>query len=163
MSEQEYGETLKFFADWQKIEKKRSCLNFQKVVSRSGVPTLNIEIAPLEKDGTARWGQKLTIQLSLKELTQLSALVLLSKKYIDNFEARYHGDSRNKGLSVFDNGKSGMILQISEAGQMLEHGIDQYQRLELAVFIIQQLSKALKISYACTVVTLKSLYCIDCN
>lgn len=56
-----------------------------------------------------------------------------------------------------------MILQISEAGQTLEHGIDQYQRLELAVFIIQQLSAALKISYACTIVTLKNLYCIDCN
>ncbi|EPH2169350.1 hypothetical protein AB6F54_20050 [Providencia huaxiensis] len=161
MSEQVYGDTLKFFADWQKNEKKRSCLNFQKVVSRSGVPTLNIEIAPLEKDGTARWEQKLTIQLSLKELTQLSALVLLSKKYIDNLDARYHGDHRNKGLSVFDNGKSGMIFMISEAGQMQEHGIDQYQRLELTVFIVQQLSAALKISYACTVVTLKSLYLID--
>lgn len=89
--------------------------------------------------------------------------MLLSKKYIDNFEARYHGDSRNKGLSVFDNGKSGMIFLISEAGQTQEHGIDQYQRLELAVFIVQQLSAALKTSYACTVVTLKSLYCIDCN
>lgn len=162
MSEIMYGDTLKFFADWQKIEKKRSCINFQKVVSRTGVPTLNIEIAPLEKDGTARWEQKTTIQLSLKELTQLSALVLLSKKYIDNLDARYHGDHRNKGLSVFDNDKSGMIFQISEAGQMQEHGIDQYQRLELAVFIVQQLSAALKISYACTVVTLKSLYSDNC-
>ncbi|MEM7975367.1 hypothetical protein Q4R33_17600 [Morganella morganii subsp. sibonii] len=88
--------------------------------------------------------------------------MLLSKKYIDNLDARYHGDHRNKGLSVFDNGKSGMIFQISEAGQMQEHGIDQYQRLELAVFIVQQLSAALKISYACTVVTLKSLYSDNC-
>ncbi|HFT6957301.1 TPA: hypothetical protein ACGRPM_003769 [Proteus mirabilis] len=79
MSEIMYGDTLKFFADWQKIEKKRSCINFQKVVSRTGVPTLNIEIAPLEKDGTARWEQKTTIQLSLKELTQLSALGVVSE------------------------------------------------------------------------------------
>ena len=44
MTEQSYGESLKFFSDWQKDPAKRTGLNVQHTLTRGEYPTVSIEI-----------------------------------------------------------------------------------------------------------------------
>lgn len=57
MTEQSYGESLKFFSDWQKDPAKRTGLNVQHTLTRGEYPTVSIEIAPIRASGSAQTGK----------------------------------------------------------------------------------------------------------
>lgn len=63
MTEQSYGESLKFFSDWQKDPAKRTGLNVQHTLTRGEYPTVSIEIAPIRASGSSPdWKSKITVQ-----------------------------------------------------------------------------------------------------
>ncbi len=65
MTEQSYGESLKFFSDWQKDPAKRTGLNVQHTLTRGEYPTVSIEIAPIRASGSSPdWKSKITVQLT---------------------------------------------------------------------------------------------------
>lgn len=60
MTEQSYGESLKFFSDWQKDPAKRTGLNVQHTLTRGEYPTVSIEIAPIRASGSSPdWKSKI--------------------------------------------------------------------------------------------------------
>ncbi|HHU4054984.1 TPA: hypothetical protein ACUB6Y_005463 [Raoultella ornithinolytica] len=60
MTEQSYGESLKFFSDWQKDPAKRTGLNVQHTLTRGEYPTVSIEIAPIRASGSSPdWKSKM--------------------------------------------------------------------------------------------------------
>ncbi|WP_404990065.1 hypothetical protein [Citrobacter freundii] len=97
MTEQSYGDSIKFFSDWQKDPAKRTGLNVQHTLTRGEYPTVSIEIAPIRASGSSPdWKSKITVQLTRGELTAFCSVLfgLRSKA-----EGSYHGDSKNKGSS----------------------------------------------------------------
>ena len=112
MTEQSYGESLKFFSDWQKDPAKRTGLNVQHTLTRGEYPTVSIEIAPIRASGSSPdWKSKITVQLTRGELTAFCSVLfgLRSKA-----EGSYHGDAKNKSFAVYNNGKAGVAIILSE-------------------------------------------------
>lgn len=76
MTEQSYGESLKFFSDWQKDPAKRTGLNVQHTLTRGEYPTVSIEIAPIRASGSSPdWKSKITVQLTRGELTAFCSVL----------------------------------------------------------------------------------------
>ncbi|PHM72282.1 hypothetical protein [Xenorhabdus sp. KJ12.1] len=145
MSESRFEESVTFYADRQKDEKKRTALNIQySVREKSKELTVNVEMAKiLQFSNEAEWSNKIYLQLSKHELTDFCELLFGLKKSI---EFNYHGPNKNKGLTVHNNDAKGVMLVISEAGNTLQHLLSHHQRIELGVFIIRRQAMAWKIS-----------------
>src|SRR5690554_5072362 len=70
MTEEIYGEAMKFFSDRQQDPGKRTGLNVQFTETRKKYPTLSVEVAPILEPGQSPyWASKITIQLTPTELT----------------------------------------------------------------------------------------------
>ena len=142
----QFGENINFYADWVKSEAHRTGLNIQCVLSRAGFPTLNIELAPIPKpSATPAWGEKITLQLTSKELFAAGAVIL---GVLPSCIGSYHGSSKNKGFSIFDNMDRGVAISLTEGGKSLGHLVSPDQRIELAAFVVRRISDALKVSVA---------------
>ncbi len=139
----EFGENINFYNDWVHSDNFRTGLNVQCVISRQSKPTLNIEVAPITKKGESpQWGQKITLQLTAKELVEFSALLLGLQTVCGG---KYHGAARNKGFTVHDNTDKGLIITLSEAGRTICHSLGRPERAQLAVFVVRQLAQAWKV------------------
>ncbi|MGY0157566.1 hypothetical protein ACVQK1_15975 [Edwardsiella tarda] len=144
MTEQPYGESLKFFSDGQKDPIKKTGLNIQHTLTRGGYPTVSIEIAPIRAAGsTADWKNKITLQLTRNELTAFCGVLFSLRNEV---KGAYHGDAKNKGFAAYNNGKAGVAIILSEKGVQLHHLINNEDRLEIAVFTVRQLSAAWKVT-----------------
>jgi len=139
-----YGEALTFFADWQRDETKRTALNIQYTEKPKGnVLTLNVEMATIGVNNIPEWDSKISLQLSKYELTDLCSLLFGLKKKV---EAKYHGQHKNKGFTLYNNGATGVIIQLSEAGRVLQHLLGHHQRIELGVFVLRRQAQAWGVS-----------------
>ncbi|ENG9418055.1 hypothetical protein ACY3XD_003637 [Vibrio cholerae] len=161
MTEQSYGESLKFFSDWQKDPAKRTGLNVQHTLTRGEYPTVSIEIAPIMASGSSPdWKSKITVQLTRGELTAFCSVLfgLRSKA-----EGSYHGDSKNKSFAVYNNGKAGVAIILSERGNQLQNFINDDDRMELAVFVVRQLSNSWKVTPSDAIALLRQSAWMDRN
>lgn len=143
MAEKKYDESMKFYGDRQKDERRCTALNIQySSIEKSSVLTVNIEMAKLA-GSVADWDNKIYLQLSRYELTGFCELLFGLKKKV---EFKYHGSSKNKGLTAHNNGAQGIMLVISEAGVILQHVLNHEQRIELGAFIIRRQAMAWQVT-----------------
>ena len=141
-----YGEQLKFYADRQKDAQKRTALDVQYVESlgKEKALTLNVSLALMDAGTTAvDWNSKITIQLSSHELTSLCGVLFGLEA---DMKAKFHGDSKNKGLTVMNNGPAGCGVNISQAGQVYTHMLDHAKRIELGAFVLRRQAQAWQMS-----------------
>lgn len=140
MTENEYGDSLKFYGDWSTDAMYRTGLNLQYVVSRTGDLTLHIEAAPIAERGQSpSWENKVTLQLTKAELVSVCATLL---GYRRTAKGAFHGTARNKGFQVSSNPSKGALFVLSEQGKTVRHMIDQSGRAEAAAFVVQRLGQA---------------------
>jgi hypothetical protein len=140
----DFGETIKFCADRQSDPSKRTGLNVQFTATRQNYPTLSIEVAPILKPvQSPDWSSKIIIQLTRNELTAFCSVLFALRK---TMTASYHGESRNKGVSAYNNGANGAVIVLSEQGRQLQSFLTPDDRLELAVFSIRRLSMAWQVA-----------------
>lgn len=158
----EYGESLKFYSDGQRDPAKRTGLNIQYTLTRGGYPTISIEIAPIRNPGTPpNWDtDKVTIQLTKGELTAFCSVLFGLRK---EATGAYHGDANNKSFAVYNNGKSGVAIILSERGNQLQNFLSSDDRMELAVFSIRRLSEAWKVSTSDAIALLRQAAWMDKN
>lgn len=142
MAENNYEESVKFFGDRQRDEKKCTALNVQYTQTPKQLMTVNVEMAKMI-NAAADWSNKIYLQLSQYELMHLCELLFGLRK---TAEFKYHGGSKNKGLTVHNNGSQGVMLVISEAGTQLHHLLNHDQRIELGVFVIRRLALSWQVS-----------------
>lgn len=161
MTEQPFGESLKFFSDWQKEPSKRTGLNVQHTLTRADYPTLSIELAPIEKSGTSpNWKNKITLQLTRSELTAFCSVMF---GFRNEVKGSYHGDANNKNFGVYNNGKSGVVIILGESGVQLQHFINPDDRMEIAVFSVRQLSTGWKVTTSDAISLLRQSAWMDRN
>lgn len=149
------------FSDWQKDPAKRTGLNVQHTLTRGEYPTVSIEIAPIRASGSSPdWKSKITVQLTRGELTAFCSVLfgLRSKA-----EGSYHGDAKNKSFAVYNNGKAGVAIILSERGNQLQNFINDDDRMELAVFAVRQLSNAWKVTPSDAIALLRQSAWMDRN
>lgn len=142
-----FGEALSFYADRQHDEDKRTAINLQytevKKNKRSNA-TINIEMAFMPAgDDKPQWADKIFVQLSPEELTGFCELLFGLRR---EFECKFHGPSRNKGVTVYNNDERGVLIQLSEAGRVMKHMLTHSQRIELGVFVIRRQAMSWQIS-----------------
>ncbi len=150
---QNFGEAIKFYADRQKDKLKRTALNVQYVETKGKTLSVNVEMAIIPVNSTkADWDHKVVVQLSIHELADVCSTLFGLKREV---RANYHGDNRNKGITVINNGSKGASIQLSEAGSVMQHLLSHQQRVELGVFIIRRLAMAWQISVSDTLAILR--------
>ncbi|BBA64764.1 hypothetical protein [Escherichia coli] len=138
-----FEESLKFYGDRQRDEKKCTALNVQySAIPKKSVMTVNVEMAKLT-GATADWENKIYLQLSQYELRHFCELLFGLRK---TAEFKYHGAGKNKGLTIHNNGAQGVMLVISEAGITLQHLLSHDQRIELGAFVIRRLALSWQVS-----------------
>lgn len=142
-----FGEAKTFYADRQSDEQKKTGLNVQYTVretSKDSDLTLNVEMSVISQiTSIPDWKDKISLQLSSVELTGFCEVLFgLSPKA----EFKFHGPDRNKGMTIYNNNSKGVLLQLSEAGRMLQHMLNHNQRIELGVFVIRRQADAWKMS-----------------
>ncbi|MBO1520449.1 hypothetical protein [Oceanisphaera pacifica] len=153
MSEQVFGESMKFFSDRHPDPNKRTALNVQYTLTRAGHPTVSIEIAPIYQVGAPpAWTEKITVQLTRTELTSFSCVLFELKKEV---KSSYHGVAKNKSIAVYGNGPLGSAINLAESGRQLQHFLTTEDRLELAVFVVRRLSEAWKVAPSDTIALLR--------
>ncbi|MBP4004280.1 hypothetical protein [Escherichia coli] len=161
VTEQFYGESLKFFSDGQQDPAKRTGINIQHTLTRNDYPTLSIEIAPIrEPKASADWKSKITVQLTRSELTAFCSVLFGLR---NEAKGAFHGDAKNKSFAIYNNGKSGVAIILSERGNQLQNFIRDDDRMELAVFAVRQLATAWKVSPSDTIALLRQLAWMDKN
>lgn len=133
----------------------------QHTLTRGEYPTVSIEIAPIRASGPSPdWKSKITVQLTRGELTAFCSVLfgLRSKA-----EGSYHGDAKNKSFAVYNNGKAGVAIILSERGNQLQNFINDDDRMELAVFAVRQLSNAWKVTPSDAIALLRQSAWMDRN
>lgn len=136
----DFGASLKFYADWSGEPSARTGLNVQHVASRAGSLTLNLELAPiLEARQSPDWQQKTTLQLSPSELVDVCAVLL---GYRRTTKGAYHGPARNKGFQAHSNPAKGAMIALSEQGRILKHLLNQSDRACLAAFVLNRVAES---------------------
>lgn len=145
MSQQNnFGEALTFYADRHPEPLKRTAMNVQYTSSRLGLQTLSIEMTTINSPGESPdWASKTIIQLTKSELTGLCGVLFGLKSEV---KASFHGENKNKGMAVYNNGAQGAAVTISVAGRHLHHFLSPDDRLELGVFTLRRLSDAWKVT-----------------
>lgn len=138
MSEQAFGETLKFYRDWDQKPQRRTALNAQFVETRQNVPSVQFELAPIPKAGAAAsWSDKITLQLSREELAGCCS-VLLGRR--NSFEGSFHGDAKNKGFQIRSGLNQGALIILSQAGRNMMHILSSVDRMTLCAFLVRRLA-----------------------
>lgn len=138
-TDQEFGEQLTFYADWHGADNRRTGLNAQFVTTRRGELALAIEVAPILRAGQAPdWPNKITVHLSMDELAEFCAVLL---GCMEQAQALYHGDSRNKGIQVRARPGIGGWIGLSQAGRNLQFVLSSTQRMSLCAFALRRLSQ----------------------
>jgi hypothetical protein len=151
--QKEFGESKKYFSDRHPDEEKRTAINVQYTNTRSGNPTISVEIVKIVKPGIAPdWKAKTTVQLTPGELTAFCSVLFGLRK---EMSGAYHGEARNKSIAVYNNGQKGVGIVISEAGRQLQHFMAPDGRLELAVFAVRRLSNAWKVEVSDVIALLR--------
>lgn len=137
---QEFGRSLKFYADWPNDPVMRTALHLQYVAARDGSLTLNMEIAPIPAASKQPlWNTKIVLQFTQSELVSLCSTLLGFRKTV---RAAYHGSSRNKGFQIHSNPAKGALFAVSEKGSQLRHMLDQSGRAQAAAFVLSRLSES---------------------
>ncbi|WP_257010474.1 hypothetical protein [Pseudoalteromonas sp. JB197] len=95
---------------------------------------------------------KTIIQLTKSELTGLCGVLFGLKSEV---KASFHGENKNKGMAVYNNGAQGAAVTISVAGRHLHHFLSPDDRLELGVFTLRRLSDAWKVTPSDTLAILR--------
>lgn len=135
-----FGEGIKFYADWHSDPVLRTALHVQFCQNKAGQATMDIEVAPiLEARESPQWDQKIRLQLSMAELTAVTATLLGVRK---SAKGSYHGAGRNKGFQVHSNPSKGSLFAVSEKGRQLRHLLDQDGRAQAAAFFLRRLAQA---------------------
>ena len=159
MTPSDFGEALKFFSDRQPDPSKRTGLNVQYTETRHQYPTLSVEIAPILKAAQSpQWSDKITVQLTRNELTAFCGVLFGLRK---SASGSYHGEAKNKGFSVYNNGSSGAAIVVSEQGRQLQNFLTPDDRIELAVFAVRRLSIAWKVTPADAIALLRQASLIE--
>ncbi len=73
----------------------------------------------------------------------------------------YHGDANNKSFAVYNNGKAGVALIVSQRGEQLHHFLSADDRMEAAVFFIRRLAEAWKVSSSDAIALLRQAAWMD--
>lgn len=126
------------FGDAYKAYKReqRVAVTIQQVFSRSGRPTINIDLA--EFLGTeADWENKLTVQLMRQELIDAMRVIL---GWAPELVTRFHSDDRNKSAVIRNNPDGSLFLGIAVGKEtkrciVLEHAA----RYDIAQIVGRQL------------------------
>ncbi|MCB5163026.1 hypothetical protein [Marinomonas algarum] len=159
MSEENFGENLKFYADRHPDPAQRTALNVQYSFGREGKETLNLEIAQIYTVGAPpEWKSKITLQLTSNELIAFCCTLLGVRP---EMKGAYHGANRNKGIATYDNGSKGLLISLSEQGRMLNHALQPDQRLDLLAFSIRRLSEKWKMSVVDSIALLRQARLIE--
>lgn len=161
MTEQSYGDSIKFFSDWQKDPAKRTGLNVQHTLTRGEYPTVSIEIAPIRASGSSPdWKSKITVQLTRGELTAFCSVLfgLRSKA-----EVPITGTRRIRALRFTTTARPVLRSSLSERGNQLQNFINDDDRMELAVFAVRQLSNAWKVTPSDAIALLRQSAWMDRN
>ncbi|MCE0759416.1 hypothetical protein LWH94_09385 [Marinobacter sp. G11] len=159
MTEEIYGEAMKFFSDRQQDPGKRTGLNVQFTATRKKYPTLSVEVAPILEPGQSPyWARKITIQLTPTELTAFCGVMFGLRK---SMKGAYHGEAKNKGIAAYNNGPSGAVIALSEQGRQLQNFLTPEDRLELAVFSTRRLAEAWKVTPSDAVAFLRQAAWLD--
>lgn len=144
MTQNTFGETLKFYSDRHPDPEKRTAITIQYTFSRSKRPTLSVEMVKISEPGTApNWDSKIIVQLTQGELTGLCGVLFGLKHQV---KGSYHGDAHNKGIAAYNNGPDGAAISVSEKGKHLHHLLKPDDRLDLGVFALRRLSDGWKVT-----------------
>ena len=143
MTQDEYGETLKFYADRATDPQKRTAMNVQCTFTRAGVETLSVELVQIQTGRKPNWSDKISLQLTKTELKDMCRVLFGLK---DQMKGSYHGDAHNKGIAVYDNGPQGAAVSVSEKGRKLYHILTPDDRLDLGVFVLRRLAHFWKVT-----------------
>jgi len=111
MSQQNnFGEALTFYADRHPDPLKRTAMNVQYTSSRLSLQTLSIEMTTINSPGESPdWANKTIIQLTKSELTGLCGVLFGLKSEV---KASFHGENKNKGMAVYNNGTQGAVFTL---------------------------------------------------
>lgn len=143
MAKCQFEESITFYGDRQRDDKKRTALNVQySKKENSNELTVNVEMAQIIGKETL-WKSKVYLQLSKYELTSFCEILFGLRK---KTEFNFHGKGKNKSLNVHNNGALGVMLVISEAGVSLKHLLNHDQRIELGAFVIRRQAMAWQVT-----------------
>lgn len=126
-----FGKKYTFFS-------KTHAINFQAVVSRQGLKTINIEVAPrfAGQQHGADWNKKITLQLS--EVDLYKYFYCLTHKRLFVYESKFHGSNRNKSIS-FKESQSGCNISVAEKGNTLHFSCSTGEWFYAQVLMLEQL------------------------
>ncbi|MCW7550127.1 hypothetical protein OO184_19870 [Photorhabdus sp. APURE] len=138
---QSFGKQIKFYSDRLRGDKRTALdVQFVKSAGNDSFLTVNFTIAPFnEQNSSVIWDEKVIIQLSRYELTQCCAVLF---GLVKELRANFHGEGKNKGLTIIHNGPSGCGINISDSGRVMTHMINHQQRIELGAFMLNRQSQA---------------------
>ena len=157
--ENDFGESIKFYSDGQQDPVKRTGLNAQYTMTKANYPTVSIEVAPISKPRSSpNWEKKITVQLTKGELNAVCGVLFGLRK---EAAGSYHGDANNKSFAVYNNGKAGVALIVSQRGEQLHHFLSADDRMEVAVFFIRRLAEAWKVSSSDAIALLRQAAWMD--
>jgi len=115
-----------------------TAINFQAVTSRSKFQTVNVELASKNQDGIVDW-DKTKISLQLSEVDLYKVFYCISNNKLLCFESKFHGQSKNKSISLVENGAGACKIQVKEKGSVLYFDLSPGQWFYGKLLIAEQL------------------------
>lgn len=141
LNNKDYGRDVNFYSG-------NSAVQIKAVITEKNVKSVNVTVTKKGISGKFfEDGSRLTIQLDVCEMVELSKLIMQWHKNQNHFEAGYHGKSKCKVLYVNLNKKDGdldkinftIIDKTTEIGQ-ISVNIDKKAVFEIAQILLERIS-----------------------
>lgn len=101
-------------------------------MTKATYPTVSIEVAPISMPRSSPNWEKNNGTADQGELNAVCGVLFGLRK---EATGSYHGDANNKSFALYNNGKSGVALIVSQRGEQLHHFLSADDRMEAAVFL----------------------------